>query len=198
MHGPDPVEALLDQLTAGDVEAAQRVFTAYAPYLQMVVRRQLTPALRTKFDSMDIVQSVWADLLSGFRAGCWEFTNPHQLRAFLVKVTRNRLIDRVRQQQTPLRVETRLAEAELRELPQTRPAGVGDQLEADEMWQRLLALCPPRHRDLLELKRQGLKLTEIAARTGLHEGSVRRILCDLAARLADTGAVPRTTGPTSP
>jgi DNA-binding IclR family transcriptional regulator len=34
------------------------------------------------------------------------------------------------------------------------------------------------------LKRQGLLLTEIAARTGLHEGSIRRILYDLARRLA--------------
>jgi RNA polymerase sigma factor (sigma-70 family) len=187
MIAPDPVEALLQQLTAGDAEAAQRVFTAYAPYLRMVVRRQLTPALRAKFDSVDIVQSVWADLFDGLRAGYWEFANPQQLRAFLVKVTRNRLIDRVRQQQAPLRLETRLDAAALRELPQPRAAQAGEQLEADEMWQRLLALCPPQHRTLLELKRQGMPLAQIAARTGLHEGSVRRVLYDLAARLSEAG-----------
>jgi RNA polymerase sigma-70 factor (ECF subfamily) len=181
----DPVEDLLNQLASGDGEAAQRVFTAYAPYLRMVVRRQLTPALRSKFDSMDIVQSVWADLFAGFQAGCWEFHNPQQLRAFLIKVTRNRLIDRVRQQQAPLRLETRLEAGELHELPQPHPARAGDQLEADEMWQRLLALCPPRHRALLELKRQGLSVAEIAAKSGLHEGSVRRIFGELAARLAE-------------
>ncbi len=185
MTAPDLVESLLQQLSSGDAEAAQRVFTAYAPYLRMVVRRQLTPALRAKFDSMDIVQSVWVDLLQGFRAGCWEFATPQQLRAFLLTVTRNRLIDRVRQQQRPLRLETRMDADELRELPQPRAGHAGDDLEADEMWQRLLCLCPPQHRELLELKRQGLAIVDIAARQGLHEGSVRRILCELAARLAE-------------
>src|SRR5437868_13942695 len=103
--GADPLQTLLEQLSAGDAEAAQRVFVAYAPYLRMVVRRQLTPALRAKFDSMDIVQSVFADLVSGFQAGGWDFANPQQLRAFLIRVTRNRLIDRVRQQQRPLQLE---------------------------------------------------------------------------------------------
>ncbi len=188
MPTPDPLEIVLEQLTAGDADAAERVFAAYAPYLRMVVRRQLTPALRAKFDSMDIVQSVWADLLGGFQAGCWEFANPHQLRAFLLRVTRNRLIDRVRQQQTPLRRETRMDMDALSALPQPRPAEAGAQLEAEEMWQRLVALCPPKHRALLELKRQGASIGEIATQSGLHAGSVRRIFCDLAARLTEGGA----------
>jgi DNA-binding IclR family transcriptional regulator len=37
---------------------------------------------------------------------------------------------------------------------------------------------------VLILKRQGLFLSEISARTGLHEGSIRRILYDLARRMA--------------
>ncbi len=47
-----------------------------------------------------------------------------------------------------------------------------------------MGLCPPAHRDLLELKRQGFPLAEIAARTGLHESSVRRIVYDLQRKLA--------------
>jgi DNA-directed RNA polymerase specialized sigma24 family protein len=53
----------------------------------------------------------------------------------------------------------------------------------------MLEECPPAHREILILKRQGLLLSEIAARTGLHEGSIRRILYDLARRLA----IPRRT-----
>jgi RNA polymerase sigma-70 factor (ECF subfamily) len=184
MTNPCPLEVLLHRLSGGDAEAAQRVFLDYEPYLRMVVRRQLTPALRVRFDSLDIVQSIWADLLSGFQAGRWRFTSPAQLRAFLVKVTRNRLIDRARQEQTSLRLEQRVGE-DLRELAPARPARAGEDLEADEVWQRLLALCPAQHRGLLELKRQGLPLAEIAARAGLHPGSVRRVLYDLAARLAE-------------
>jgi predicted component of type VI protein secretion system len=49
-----------------------------------------------------------------------------------------------------------------------------------ELWDPLLAACPPEHHELLRLKRQGLSLAEIAARTGLDESSVCRILYDLA------------------
>jgi RNA polymerase sigma-70 factor (ECF subfamily) len=190
MPPTDPLEKLLQQLSAGDAEAARQVFLAYEPYLRLVVRRQLTRALRVRFDSVDIVQSVWADLLSGFQAGRWQFNSPEQLRAFLVKVTRNRFIDRVRQQQTSLRREQRLDRGDFRDLEPHAPTPVGAHLEADEMWQRLLALCPPRHREVLELKRQGFPLAEIAARTGLHEGSVRRILYGLAAQVAGDDGTP--------
>ena len=56
----------------------------------------------------------------------------------------------------------------------------------DDLWQRMLALCPPAHHELLQLKRHGLTLVEIAQRTGLHEGSVRRILRQLARQMAVT------------
>jgi RNA polymerase sigma-70 factor (ECF subfamily) len=65
--------------------------------------------------------------------------------------------------------------------PEPRPSEVA---QAGDLWEKMLALCPPEHHELLRLRRQGLLLTEIAARTGLHEGSVRRILRQLARQLA--------------
>ena len=59
-----------------------------------------------------------------------------------------------------------------------------DLLQADELWEQLLELCPPAHREVLRLKREGALTAEVAARTGLHEGSVRRILNTLSQRLA--------------
>ena len=78
-------------------------------------------------------------------------------------------------------------ERPLREGPALLPASSeprpSELVQADELWDRLTALCPPAHRELLRLKRQGFGLAEIAARTGLHEGSVRRILYDLGRKL---------------
>src|SRR5262245_28189826 len=91
------LDALLDRLCRGDVTAAEQVFRAYEPYLRKVVRRQLPARLRSRFDSVDIVQSAWRDLLHGFREAGWRFATTAQLQAFLVKVTRNRFIDRYRQ-----------------------------------------------------------------------------------------------------
>jgi RNA polymerase sigma-70 factor (ECF subfamily) len=190
MAETDTLQSLLEQLGRGDPEAAHRAFLAYEPFLRMVVRRQLSAALRAKFDSTDVVQSVWADLLSGFQSGAWCFESAAQLQAFLLKATHNRLIDRVRREQGALRHERRVNVAALDAVPQTGQPEAGAGLEAEELWERMLALCPPQHRELLRLKRQGVPLADIAARTGLHPSSVRRVLYDLAARLAGGASTP--------
>jgi RNA polymerase sigma factor (sigma-70 family) len=190
----DHLDELIERLNDGDIVAAERAFLAYEPYLRMAVRRQLTGPLRSKLDSMDIVQSVWADVLCRFREAGWRFSDRSHLRAFLMKVARNRLIDRRREHHRALEQERPLHETAAQELPhasQPRPSEVA---QGHELWERMLENCPPAHREILRLKRQGLPLAEIAARTGLHEGSVRRILYDLARRLA----VPRRTAGTSP
>ena len=48
----------------------------------------------------------------------------------------------------------------------------------------MLEECSPAHREILVLKCQGLPNAEIARRIGMHEGSIRRILYELARRLA--------------
>jgi RNA polymerase sigma-70 factor (ECF subfamily) len=183
---PEPLDALLDRLCAGDPQAAEQVFVAYEPLLRLVVRRHLPERLRAKFDSADVVQSVWADIVEGFRSAGWHFTSAGHLRAFLVKATRNRLHDAVRRHHVALERERPLPEGGDPGLSarQPRPSEVA---QADDVWDKLLALCPPDHHDVLRLRRQGLQLNEIAERTGLHEGSVRRILRKLARQLACDG-----------
>jgi RNA polymerase sigma-70 factor (ECF subfamily) len=107
------------------------------------------------------------------------------LRAFLVTATRNRLIDRYRKHQHALVHEQPLGEHGAGRLLVSRQPRPSEEVQAGELWEQMLALCPPAHHDLLQLKRQGLPLAEIASRTGLHESSVRRILYDLARQLAD-------------
>ena len=79
------LDELLHQLNAGDPASAERVFRTYEPYLRMLVRRMLSERMRSKFDSVDIVQSVWVDVYARLRDGHWRFENAEQLRAFLVK-----------------------------------------------------------------------------------------------------------------
>jgi RNA polymerase sigma factor (sigma-70 family) len=175
---------LLEKLCQGDAAAAEQVFATYEPYLRQVVRRQLPVGLRAKFDSLDIVQSAWCDLLHGFRTGGWRFANATQLQAFLVKVTRNRFIDRCRTHATATAREQSLADLEPRRMPLSAQPGPDDEAQAEDLWRRMLALCPPEPHDLLRLKRAGVPLPEIARQVGLHVGSVRRILRTLALRLA--------------
>jgi RNA polymerase sigma-70 factor (ECF subfamily) len=178
------LDSLLEKLAQGESQAAERVFRDYEPFLRAMVRRRLTPMLRVKFDSMDVVQSVWADLLERYRRSGWRFTDHEHLRAFLARVTYNHFVNQCRQNRLALEHEQPMAAEESPAQPvsgQPRPSQVA---QADELWATLISLCPPSHRAILELKGQGVPLGEIAVRTGLHESSVRRILYELAQRLA--------------
>jgi RNA polymerase sigma-70 factor (ECF subfamily) len=180
----DPLDELIERLNKGDMSAAERAFVAYEPYLRMAVRRRLSGPLRAKFDSLDIVQSVWADVLAGFRTAGWQFTDRSHLRAFLVKVARNRLIDRRRQHHHAIAKERPLETTRVAQWPQAQEPRPSEIAQGNELWRRMLEQCAPDHREILCLKRQGLLLGEIAARTGFHEGSIRRILYELARRMA--------------
>src|SRR5438067_7835796 len=92
----EPLDQLLAQLCSGDTAAMGQVFLTFEPYLRKAVRRHLQGPLRAKFDSTDILQSVWADVLRGFREAGWRFANADQMRGFLYVATRNRLVDRAR------------------------------------------------------------------------------------------------------
>jgi RNA polymerase sigma-70 factor (ECF subfamily) len=180
----DPLDSVLENLCHGDPAAAERVYLAFEPYLRMVVRKKLPARLRAKFDSMDVVQSVWADVLRGFRDADWRFADAAHLRAFLVKLTRHRFIDHLRRHRTAVARERNLDVLDPKALPASRLPSPSEIAQSDELWERMLALCPAAHRDVLRLRRMGVSVAEIATRKGLHEGSVHRILQGLAYRVA--------------
>jgi len=189
------VDNLLTLLCSGDPLAAEETFRRFEPFLRRVVRHGFPPGLRAKFDSEDIVQSVWATLLPGFRQAGWRFSGIDHLRAFLAKATRNRLMDRIRQHCGAARNEWPLADLGSEMLPARAPRP-SQFAQREELWQQILALCLPEHQELVRLKREGLSLDEIALRTGLHRDSVRRVLRTLARRLAfGKMATGRTPGP---
>jgi RNA polymerase sigma factor (sigma-70 family) len=177
----EPLDQLLEQLCSGDVEAAGQAFVAFEPYLRKAVRRQLPAPLRSRFDSIDVLQSVWVDVLRGFREAGWRFVDVDHLRGFLFIATRNRLIDRIRQHQKAADREQPLGSRSEPAAPQPRPSEVA---QAGDLWERIQDHCPPEHRPILDLRRQGYSLVEIGQKTGLHPDSVRRILRTVARQLA--------------
>jgi RNA polymerase sigma-70 factor (ECF subfamily) len=178
-----PLDKLLEQLAAGDLQAAEQVFRTYEPYLRLVVRRSLPGRLRSKFDSIDVVQSVWVHVLRGMRECRWQFLDKPHLLAFLVQIARRRLTTRLRHHHVAVEREQPW-NTELEAVLHSAQPAPSEMAQAGELWERMLALCPPEHHVLLELRRSGLTMDEIAARTGLHEGSVRRVLRGLARQLA--------------
>jgi RNA polymerase sigma factor (sigma-70 family) len=175
---------VLEKLCSGDPAAAEKVYLDFEPYLRMVVRKKLPARLRAKFDSVDVVQSVWADVLRGFREAGWRFADEGHLRAFLIKLTRHRFIDQLRRHRTAVARERPLGELAQADEPKSPLPSPSELVQADELGQRLLALCSPAHGEIVRLRMRGIPVAEIATRTGLHVGSVHRILQDLACRVA--------------
>jgi RNA polymerase sigma factor (sigma-70 family) len=180
----DSLEAVLVRLNSGEQSAVEEMFVAFEPYMRMAIHRRIAGSLRAKFDSADVVQSVWADLVDGLRESRWVFASIEQFRAFLIKMTRNRLIDRLRSHRHSLDHEIKLPLERVEALPADRIPRVSEDVYADELWQQMVEACPAAHYELLTLKHQGASIAEIAERTKLHEGSVRRILYDIAKRVA--------------
>src|SRR5262245_21966152 len=177
---------MLDRLRQGDLAAAEQLLIAFEPYLRLLVRRQLSNDLQAKFDSIDVVQSVWVKLIEGLRSSHWQFADVQRLRGFLVRATQNRFIDQVRRHRRAAHFEEPLADSASSDQPAAGQPAPSEEIQAEDIWEKLMALCTPQHRDILDLKRQGFSLSEIATRTGLHESSVRRILYDVARRFAMT------------
>src|SRR5690348_3507408 len=130
----EPMDELLKRLCDGDMAAAERVFLEFEPYLRKVVRRQLPAQLRSKFDSSDILQSVWVTLLRGFRESGWRFADADQLRGFLFVATRNRVIDRVRMHQKSAVREEPLGECVARSPLTSRQPRPSDIAQAHDLW----------------------------------------------------------------
>jgi DNA-directed RNA polymerase specialized sigma24 family protein len=99
-------------------------------------------------------------------------------------MTRNRFVDRWRQHRRALERELKLPSREIEKMAAGDSSQVGETLDADELWNQMLDVCPPGRYDVLYMKRQGASLDEIAAHTGLHKGSVRRILYQIGHLLA--------------
>ena len=174
---------LLERIRGGDSLAVEELVARYEPYLHAVIHRSLTDRVRSRFDSVDVLQSVWVHVLPGLRSGTWQFPDQAHLQAFLVKVAKRRLISRYRRHAFGVQRE-QTGPVDLETLPASQQPRPSEVVQADELWSRMLALCPPEHHELLRLRRQGLRLVEIAQRTAMHEGSVRRVLRQLARRLA--------------
>ena len=76
------LDALLEQINNGDNAAIEQAILTYEPYLRMMVRRQLPTPLRARFDSTDIVHSVWVRLLLASAAAAGNSPTPHTCADF--------------------------------------------------------------------------------------------------------------------
>jgi RNA polymerase sigma factor (sigma-70 family) len=190
----DSLTLWIERWNRGDAEAVERLLHAYEPYLRIAVRRRLGKRLRSKVDSMDIVQSVYLNVLRGFRGAGWRFAGRPQLLAFLQRIAWRRLANRYQENRQALEREQTANESGPNQYADTTAPRASEVAVGREFWDQVLDACPESHREVVRMRAKGYRMGEIAKRTGLHEGSVRRILYDLARRMS----ISRRASPSTP
>jgi RNA polymerase sigma factor (sigma-70 family) len=172
---------LMRRLSEGSEDAARELLDRYGEHILRVVRRKLSRELRSKFDSVDFVQAVWASFFADMPRQR-HFDHPQALMAFLVTLAQNKVIDAVRQ-----RMQTQKYDIN-RERP-LEGSVVGDgggvaarqptpsqEAVANDEWRRLLDELPDRYRRMLVLLREGHTQKDIARELNVNEKTIRRIL----------------------
>ena len=177
----------LRRIQAGDDGAARELLSRYEAEVRLVVRRQLPRLLRSRFDSLDFLQSVWGSFFRRMRTAPTEFEDSRHLVAFLARAAKNKVIDEYR------RAASRKHNMHREEplwLDGRRPRDVPDPIDspsevaqAHEVLVRLQELMPAERRTILELKAQGLSSKDIGERLGISERTVQRVLEELRRRM---------------
>ncbi len=184
---------VLARVQDGDERAAQELLASYEAEVRLVVRRQLPRLLRSRFDSLDFLQSVWGSFFRRVRTDPVEFDDERHLVAFLARAAKNKVIDQYRragsQKQDMHREEPLWSEAGgPRELT-TSDASPSEVAEAKETFGRLREALPEDRRPILDLKAEGLSSREIGDRLGISERTVQRVIEDLRRRTVELVAV---------
>jgi RNA polymerase sigma-70 factor (ECF subfamily) len=173
--------ALMQRLRAGEEDAARELLARYGEHILRVVRRKLHKQLRSKFDSIDFVQAVWASFFADAPEK-YTFDHPRALMAFLATLAQNKVVEAVRQRMQRMKYNVnRERQLEVVE------AGIGNTLVgrdpspsqvavAQDEWARMIDELPTRYQRLLVLLRDGHTQKEIAAELGVNEKTVRRLL----------------------
>lgn len=181
MTGEPSFDDLLRRLRAGDDQAAERVFQAYACRLIALARSRLDQRLRPKLDAEDVVQSVFRTFFARVGAGQFALTSWDSLWGLLTGITLRKCAERA----AFFHAQRRDLAREVADVdPATREPTPEEAAMLSETVEQLLLGLEERDRQIVALSLQGFSSTEIGARVGWAERTVQRILARVRKRLA--------------
>ncbi|MDY3559472.1 ECF-type sigma factor [Gemmata sp. JC673] len=169
------IGALLAAFRAGEPWAAEELYARFGPTIRANVRRRLPPQLRSRFDSVDFVQDVWASFLIAPSEGR-AFTSPQALASFLARVAHNKVVEMSRQQLGTQKYDRSREVPAAGAEPPDRAPSPSQVVIADERWERLLQNFSGRQRVVAERLRDGYGLDDIVRLTDVSLSTVNRIV----------------------
>jgi RNA polymerase sigma factor (sigma-70 family) len=182
-------QELMQRLRQGSDGAAREMLSRYGPHIKQVIRQRLHRKLRSKFDSVDFSQAVWASFFAD-QARLRSFDSPDDLTKYLGAMARNKVVEAFRQRvqtekydvdrETPLEGSKGIEPAAI---PASQPTP-SQFIMAEEEWDRLAQGQPAYKVQILNLLRQGYTHQEIADKIGINEKTIRRLIRQLHPGLA--------------
>jgi RNA polymerase sigma-70 factor (ECF subfamily) len=171
--------AVIERISAGSEEAVWELIENYGPHIQRVVRRRLNQSLRSKFDSIDFVQMVWASLFADLNKIANQ-RDPEELILYLVGMARNKVLEETRRrfkfERYNVSKERSLTQSDLVEPESVKKHDTPSQhLIAKEQLQRMMG-SSQRDRRIVQMRLKGATYTQIAKAMGMHERTIRQIV----------------------
>jgi RNA polymerase sigma-70 factor (ECF subfamily) len=194
MSADDSFGALMNRLRAGEEVAAAELFQRFARRLIALARSRLNRLVRQKVDPEDVMQSVLRSFFRRHRDADWDLADWDSLWSLLARMTIRkcgRQAVHYHGQRRDVRRESAPATGQeessfFRQAISREPSPAEAALLAEGI-QQLLRELEGYHRDIAQLSMQGYTTAEIAAKTGVTERSVQRVLKRVRERIEDLG-----------
>lgn len=195
-------ERLMANVSAGSEEAIWQLAETYTPYILRAVRASLPAKVRSKLDSQDLAQTLWASILIK-RTDLTRMKTPEQLIAFLARAARNRTVDVTRRymgaQKYDVHREQALDDANRSPLPPrqqsprqqapepalaTRDPSPSQFASVRERWNQVMLNCSPQEREILQMRLKGASFDDIGKALNINQGTARRAIQRLIRQLS--------------
>jgi RNA polymerase sigma-70 factor (ECF subfamily) len=174
----------IEDVCSGSEEAIWHLIEAYGPHIKRVVRHRLHPRMRSKYDSIDFVQMVWASFFSD-PDRIARIREPDELIRYLVVMARNKVIEESRRRMTyqkhNVNREQPLEKSDVSDSTSRQRNETPSQIAiAKERWGRMMRNQSDRNRRIVELRMNGATYMEISKALGIHERTARQVIENLA------------------
>ena len=179
----------------GDKSAVGRLYSVYAERVRWMVRLRMSRDLRSKFESMDLVQNTLIHALSGLDQ--FAYTNEGDFVRWLSKIAENELrgsLKKLHAGKRDIRKEVRLYNygpstgGGFGGIPgpieSTTPSVIMSKKEELDKLEKVIDGLKPEYREVIILtKIDGLSYKEIAGRLGKSADAVRKLVSRAMAEL---------------
>jgi RNA polymerase sigma-70 factor (ECF subfamily) len=192
----DKTQHLVALAKDGDESALEQLCTVYGPRVLWLVRLRMGKELRSKLESVDLVQDVLVCALRDLRN--FTYKNEGDFVRWLSRIAENRLrdnLDKLRANKRDIRKEVRLKThrvtleesfaAALEPIDATTPSAIVSRREDFDKLAKAIDTLKPEYREIIVLtKMEGLSYKEIGNKLGKSTDAVRMLFSRAMAALS--------------